>query len=118
MLIGSILNLYDRRWAFIVPCVISITIGIDHMIYLRAGELETMYPPEGSAAKASSMSIDRGVMIRVFLSFSSPLRSEPSFSRPRPTFCQRTSISVSAISHDAVSVGPLVRLRLCNGCFR
>ena len=67
MLTGAILDLYDWRWAFIVPGVISIAIGIAYMIYVRAVELETMYPSDGLAAKASNMSIDRDMMIRVFL---------------------------------------------------
>lgn len=66
LLTGAILDLYDWRWAFIVPGVISVAIGIAYWIYVRAGELETMYPAEGGAAAASGVSIDRNVIIRVF----------------------------------------------------
>ena len=67
LLTGAILDLYDWRWAFIVPGFVSIAIGIAYMIFIRAGELETMYPSEGSAVASSGMAIERDIIVRVFI---------------------------------------------------
>ena len=66
LLTGAILDLYDWRWAFIVPGMLSICTGISYWIYVRGGELETMYSSEGGAAAASGISIDRHVIVKVF----------------------------------------------------
>lgn len=66
LLTGAILDLYDWRWAFIVPGILSIATGITYWLFVRAGELETMYPNEGGATAASGVSIDRQDVVRVF----------------------------------------------------
>ncbi|MEL0114102.1 MAG: MFS transporter, partial [Rickettsiales bacterium] len=66
LLTGAILDFYDWRWAFIVPGVLSIAIGIAYWVFVRAGALETMYPSEGPAGGAAAVSIDRQVIFKVF----------------------------------------------------
>ena len=66
LLTGAILDFYDWRWAFIVPGVISICVGIAYWIFVRVGELQTMYPSEGATASASGVSIERHVLVKVF----------------------------------------------------
>ncbi len=66
LLTGAILDFYDWRWAFIVPGVLSIAIGIAYWVFVRAGALETMYPTEGPAGGAAAVSIDRQVIFKVF----------------------------------------------------
>jgi len=66
LLTGALLDFYDWKWAFIIPGVFSIAIGIAYSIFLKAGDQETLYPSEGSAVKGGAVSIDRDVIIRVF----------------------------------------------------
>ena len=65
-LTGAILDLYDWQWAFIIPGVFSIATGIAYSIFLKAGDEESLYPTEGAANKGAAISIDRGVVVRVF----------------------------------------------------
>ena len=66
LLTGALLDLYDWKWAFIIPGIFSIAIGIAYSIFLKAGNQEALYPSEGSAVKGSAVSIDRNVIVRVF----------------------------------------------------
>ena len=66
LLTGANLDLYDRKWAFIIPGVFSIATGTAYSIFLKAGDEESLYPTEGAANKGAAISIDRGVFIRVF----------------------------------------------------
>ena len=66
LLTGALLDFYDWKWAFIIPGIFSIAIGIAYSIFLKAGDQETLYPSEGSAVKGGAVSIDRNVIVRVF----------------------------------------------------
>ena len=66
LLTGALLDFYDWKWAFIIPGIFSIAIGIAYSIFLKAGNQETLYPTEGSAVKGGAVSIDRNVIVRVF----------------------------------------------------
>jgi len=66
LLTGAILDLYDWKWAFIIPGVFSIAVGIAYSIFLKAGDQESLYPAEGAAGKGAAISIDRSVVVRVF----------------------------------------------------
>ena len=66
LLTGALLDFYDWKWAFIIPGIFSIAIGIAYSIFLKAGNQEALYPSEGSAVKGSAVSIDRNVIVRVF----------------------------------------------------
>lgn len=65
LLTGAILDLYDWKWAFIIPGVFSISTGIAYSIFSKAGDEESLYPTEGAANKGAAISIDRGVVVRV-----------------------------------------------------
>ena len=66
LLTGALLDFYDWKWAFIIPGIFSIAVGIAYSIFLKAGDQEALYPSEGSAVKGSAVSIDRNVIVRVF----------------------------------------------------
>lgn len=66
LLTGALLDFYDWKWAFIIPGIFSIAIGIAYTIFLKAGVQETLYPSEGSAVKSGAVSIDRNVIVCVF----------------------------------------------------
>ena len=66
LLTGALLDFYDWKWAFIIPGIFSIAIGIAYSFFLKAGDQEALYPSEGSAVKGSAVSIDRNVIVRVF----------------------------------------------------
>ena len=65
---GIIIDTFGWREAFLVPGVISITIGIAYVIFTRAGDPETLYPNEISsdAARTSKVEIDRTILVQVF----------------------------------------------------
>ena len=66
LLTGAILDLYDWKWAFIIPGVFSIAASIAYSFFLKAGDKESLYPTEAAANKGAAISIDRGVVVRVF----------------------------------------------------
>ena len=66
LLTGAILDLYDWKWAFIIPSVFSIAASIANSFFLKAGDRGSLYPTEAAANKGAAISIDRGVVVRVF----------------------------------------------------
>ncbi len=66
LLTDAILDLYDWKWAFIIPGVFSIATGIAYSILLKAGDKKSLYLTEGAANKGAAISIDRGVVVGVF----------------------------------------------------
>ena len=66
-LTGAILNLYDWKWAFIIPGVFSIATGIAYSFFLRASDKESLYPTKAQPFPS----------IAVSLSEHSPLSSSP-----------------------------------------
>ena len=65
-LTGAILDLYDWKWAFIIPGVFSIAASLAYSFFLKAGDRESLYPKEAAANKGAAISIDLGVVVRVF----------------------------------------------------
>ncbi|MEC7647172.1 MAG: MFS transporter [Pseudomonadota bacterium] len=66
-LTGAILNLYDWKWAFIIPGVFSIATGIAYSFFLKASDKESLYPTKAQPFPS----------IAVSLSEHSPLSSSP-----------------------------------------
>lgn len=68
LITGVIIDAFGWRAAFIAPAVLSIGIGIAYLIFLRAGDLTSLYPNEVSNASANSslVQIDRNLLIHVF----------------------------------------------------
>ncbi|MED6311156.1 MAG: hypothetical protein VX624_14830 [Pseudomonadota bacterium] len=66
LLTGAILDLYDWKWAFIIPGVFSIAASIAYSFFFKAGDKKSLYPTEAAANKGAAISIDRGVVIQVF----------------------------------------------------
>ena len=66
LLTGAVLDLYDWRWAFIIPGILSVCVGFAYFVYVRAGELEAMYPSEDIRTGSGAIAIDRDVIFKVF----------------------------------------------------
>ena len=96
-LTGANLDLYDWKWAFIIPGVFSIATGTAYSIFLKAGDEESLYPTEGAANKGAAISIDRGVFIRVFAVIFLTTALGGTSSKARPTRCRNSSNSVFKI---------------------
>ena len=66
LLTDAIVDLYDWKWAFIIPGVFSIATGIAYSVFLKAGDKKSLYLTEGAANKGAAISIDRSVVVGVF----------------------------------------------------
>ncbi|MDP7391949.1 MAG: hypothetical protein QGH07_08910 [Alphaproteobacteria bacterium] len=54
LLTGAIRDLYDWKWAFIIPGVFSIAASIAYSFFLKASDRGFLYPTEAAASKGAA----------------------------------------------------------------